>query len=78
MIRLTGSYLSAAGNLKRWQGFLTDLFAQLFEGQNFVSWTTDANKAERWLGWMTFSGYLFTAFLTIFTIAYGFGLIQIG
>jgi hypothetical protein len=77
-IRLTGSYLSAAGNLKRGQGFLTDLFAQLFEGQNFVSWTTDANKAERWLGWMTFSGYLFTAFLTLFTIAYGFGLIQIG
>jgi hypothetical protein len=77
-IRLTGCYLAATGNLKRGQGFLTDLFAQLFEGQNFVSWSHDAVRDERRIRLMTWAGYLFTALVTLFTVVIATGLIRIG
>ncbi len=76
-VRLSGCYLAATGTVRRGQGFLTDLFAQLFEGQNFVAWTHQAVKAERRLGWMTLVGYLVTAGLTVFTVLYAMGIVRI-
>jgi hypothetical protein len=75
--RLSGCYLAATGTVRRGQGFLTDLFAQLFEGQNFIAWTNQAVKAERRLTWMTLLGYLVTAGLTAFTVLYVLGIVRI-
>ena len=76
-VRLSGCYLAATGTVRRGQGFLTDLFAQLFEGQNFVAWTQQAVRGERRLAWMTLLGYIVTAGLTAFTVLYALGIVRI-
>jgi len=76
-VRLSGCYLAATGTVRRGQGFLTDLFAQLFEGQNFVAWTQQAVRGERRLAWMTLLGYIITAGLTAFTVLYALGIVRI-
>lgn len=76
-VRLSGCYLAATGTVRRGQGFLTDLFAQLFEGQNFVAWTQQSLRAERRLVLMTLLGYIITAGITAFTVLYALGIVRI-
>jgi len=67
-LRVTGCYLGATGPTRSTQGFLTDLFAQIFEGQNLVTWTQEARQAEKALMLVVIVGYAFTALLTILTV----------
>ena len=67
-LRVTGCYLAATGPTRSTQGFLTDLFAQIFEGQNLVNWTQEAREAEKGLMWVVVVGYAFTGLLTILAL----------
>ncbi|RLS36658.1 MAG: hypothetical protein DWH82_12645 [Planctomycetota bacterium] len=71
-LRVNGCYLCATGANRNTQGFLTDLFAQVFEGQNFVAWTPEATQAEKTLLRVVYAGYAFTALMTIITIVFAF------
>ncbi len=67
-LRVTGCYLAATGLTRSNQGFLTDLFAQIFEGQNLVNWTREARQAEKSLMFVVVAGYAFTGLLTALTV----------
>ena len=68
-LRLAGCYFAATGSNRNSQGFLAELFAQIFEGQNFVVWTHDAVKAETTLMRVVYAGYALTALVTVATLA---------
>jgi hypothetical protein len=71
-LRVTGCYLAATGPTRSTQGFLTDLFAQIFEGQNLVNWNQEARKAEKSLMFVVFVGYAFTGSLAVLTLVLAF------
>jgi type VI protein secretion system component VasK len=68
-LRLAGCYFAATGSNRNSQGFLAELFAQIFEGQNFVVWTHDAARAETTLMRVVYTGYALTALVTVATLA---------
>jgi hypothetical protein len=68
-LRLAGCYFAATGSNRNAQGFLAELFAQIFEGQNFVVWTHDAARAETTLMRVVYTGYALTALVTVATLA---------
>ena len=60
-LRVAGCYFAATGPNRNSQGFLAELFAQIFEGQNFVCWTPEAIQSEKSLMRIVYAGYAFTA-----------------
>jgi len=68
-LRVAGCYFAATGPNRNSQGFLAELFAQIFEGQNFVCWTPEAIRAEKSLMRIVYAGYAFTAVVVAATVA---------
>lgn len=62
-----GCYLTGTGPRAEQQGFLSDIFAQLIEDQNFVAWTEAGHAAESRYRRRTRLGYLFLAFALVGT-----------
>ena len=68
-LRVAGCYFAATGPNRNSQGFLAELFAQIFEGQNFVCWTPEAIQSEKSLMRIVYAGYAFTAVVVAATVA---------
>lgn len=68
----SGWYLAATGSdpLTE-QGFLPGVMTQIFNAQNYVSWTEDARRRDRMRNWLTIFGYagLAIAVLVLLVIA---------
>ncbi|MFI4874924.1 MAG: hypothetical protein ACIALR_06290, partial [Blastopirellula sp. JB062] len=68
----SGWYLAATGNdpLTQ-QGFLPGVMTLIFDAQNYVSWTEDARRRDRFRNWITVFGYtgIGIAALAIFIVA---------
>jgi|GEM_PF-975767 len=67
-LRVGGCYFAATGPNRNSQGFLAELFAQVFEGQNFVSWTPLAAREERSLMRVVYAGYAITGVVVACTL----------
>lgn len=52
-----GCFFAATGSGPEKQGFLTDVLAQLQDGQNFVAWTAAGRAQERTTTRLTIAGY---------------------
>ena len=68
-----GYYLAATGVEPERQGFMTDVFAQLQESQNFIAWTPEGCAEERSLWRKAILGYLLLALF--FAVLLFFGLL---
>lgn len=68
-LRVGGCYFAATGPNRNSQGFLAELFAQVFEGQNFVSWTAQAAREEKSLMRVVYAGYAVTGLVVASTLA---------
>ncbi len=72
---LSGCYLAATGaDADREQAFVADVFRQIIDGQNFVSWTADALAEERAYRRLVRFGYVCLGLLAIAVLALGFTL----
>lgn len=63
-----GCYLAATGSAPSEQGFLTDVFVQLLESQNFLAWTDAGLAEEKSLRRGTILGYGLVCLATIIVI----------
>jgi hypothetical protein len=64
-----GCFFAATGPTAERQGFLTDVLAQLLDGQNFVAWTAAGRADEAATTRRTMLGYVSIALTTAAVIA---------